>query len=61
MSCRIIADSYIQKQIDDCKCPESMYCTVATTSCSQHERERKCMLCWFYYCKTNNISIDYER
>ena len=57
---RVIKDSFIQKSIDICRCPEPCFCTVATTMYDNHTRERKCMKCWFEYCKRNNIEIDYE-
>lgn len=57
---RVIKDSFIQKSIDICRCPEPSLCTVATTMYDNHTRERKCMKCWFEYCKRNNIEIDYE-
>ena len=57
---RVIKDSFIQKSIDICRCPEPSFCTVATTVYDNHTRERKCMKCWLAYCKRNNIEIDYK-
>ena len=57
---RVIKDSFIQKSIDMCRCPEPSFCTVATTMYENHTRERMCMKCWLAYCKRNNIEIDYE-
>lgn len=57
---RVIKDSFIQKSIDICRCPEPSFCTVATTMYENHARERMCMKCWLAYCKRNNIEIDYE-
>ena len=57
---RVIKDSFIQKSIDVCRCPEPSFCTVATTMYDNHTRERMCMKCWLAYCKRNNIEIDYE-
>lgn len=55
-----IKDSQIQKNIDDCKCPEPMFCTVATTCYEQYKRERMCLKCWLRYCKENNIEVIYD-
>lgn len=52
-------DEDIQKAIDECKCPEPMFCTVATTFYKQHERERMCLKCWVEYCDRNGIEIVY--
>lgn len=56
----IIRISTIEKAIDECKCPEPMFCTIATTCTTCHERERACLKCWLAYCQRNNIEIDYE-
>lgn len=53
-------DEDIQKSIDECKCPEPMFCTIATTCYEQHERERICMKCWLEWCDKNGVDIDYE-
>lgn len=49
----------IEKAIDECKCPEPMICTVATTYYEQHTRERMCMGCWLKWCDKNGVEIDY--
>lgn len=56
---RKIKDSDIQKKIDECKCPEPMFCTVATTYYEPPERERMCMKCWVRWCDENGVKIDY--
>lgn len=55
----IMKISEIDKAVEDNKCPERMFCTVATTCYDNHTRERKCLKCWLDYCKANNIEIDY--
>lgn len=56
-----IKDSHIQQAIDECKCPEPMFCTVATTCYGYHERVRMCLKCWLDWCDKNGVEIDYGK
>ena len=49
----------IDNAVENNKCPERMFCTVATTCYDTHKRERMCLKCWLEYCKSHNIEIDY--
>lgn len=57
---RIIRNSYIQKAINEHKCPAPSICDVATTVYEPKDRERKCLRCWLDYCEAENFEIDYE-
>lgn len=52
--------SEIDSAVEKYKCPEPMFCTIATTCYTPRERERECLKCWLNYCKKHNIEIDYE-
>ena len=57
---RIIRNSYIQKAINEHKCPAPSICDVATTVYEPRDRKRKCLRCWLDYCEAENFEIDYE-
>ena len=46
--------------VENNRCPEPAFCTIATTVYDSHTRERKCLKCWLEFCKTHNIEIDYD-
>lgn len=50
----------IDSAVENNRCPEPAFCTVATTVYDSHTRERKCLKCWLEFCKTHNIEIDYD-
>lgn len=50
----------IDSAIENNRCPEPAFCTVATTVYDSRTRERKCLKCWLEFCKTHNIEIDYD-
>ena len=50
----------IDSAVENNRCPEPAFCTIATTVYDSHTRERKCLKCWLEFCKTHNIEIDYD-
>ena len=50
----------IDKEIDNHRCPDIYFCTVATTCYTEQEREHICYRCWLAHCKKHNIEIIYE-
>lgn len=52
--------SEIDAMVEKGNCPARMFCTVATTCYTPHQRERECLKCWLNYCKEMNYEIDYE-
>lgn len=55
-----IEENYIEARVNEYKCPEPMFCTVATTGYTPGERKHACMMCWFEWCKRNNIEVIYD-
>lgn len=51
----------IDKNVEDHKCPEYFWCTVATTCYELHERERMCLRCWLNVMKEKGVEILYEQ
>ena len=49
----------IDEKIENFKCPERVFCIVATTCLDPIKREHLCYKCWLAYCKQNNIEIEY--
>lgn len=50
----------IDNAVENYRCPEPSFCTVATTCYEPHKRERLCLKCWLKFCKIHNIEIDYD-
>ena len=50
----------IEEAIINCRCPEPIFYTIATTVETMHKRERTYLRCWLNYCCTNNIIIKYK-
>ena len=50
----------IDNAVENYRCPEPSFCTVATTCYESHKRERLCLKCWLKFCKIHNIEIDYD-